>query len=150
MKNISGIIRELTALSEDKIIPISVDFDSTVVISQYPNIGMDNGNVVSILKRWIEEYNVGIILYTMRDGKSLEEAVNWFKEREIPLYGIGENPTQHNWTTSRKCYSIFCIDDHNIGVPLINDKENGKLYVDWDKVNDIVEPMLKEIKEKWK
>ena len=63
MKNINGIIRELKYLSKDKIIPISLDFDSTVVISKYPNIGKDIGNCVEILKRWVEQYNVGIILY---------------------------------------------------------------------------------------
>lgn len=150
MKNISGIIRELEALSNDKIIPISVDFDSTVVISKFPNVGVENGNCVDILKRWIKEFNVGIILCTMRDGKYLEEAVNWFKERDIPLYGIGKHPTQHLWTTSDKCWSIFSIDDHNVGIPLINDENSGKLCVDWEMTNYILEPILQEINEKWK
>lgn len=150
MKNISGIIRELKYLSKDKIIPISVDFDSTVVISQYPNIGKDNGNCVAILKRWVEQYNVGIILYTMRDGKQLEEAVNWFNERNIPLYGVQYEPNQHTWCSSNKCWSIFSIDDHNVGVPLINDEESDKLCVDWEKVNELLEPILIKINEQWK
>ena len=86
----------------------------------------------------------------MRDGKQLEEAVNWFNERNIPLYGVQYEPNQHTWCSSNKCWSIFSIDDHNVGTPLINDEESDKLCVDWDKVNELLEPILIKINEQWK
>ena len=67
------------------------------------------------------------------------------KEKEIPLYGIGENPTQKNWTNSNKAYGIFNIDDINVGCPL--KFEDGKYLVDWDKIVEILEPKLKELNE---
>ncbi|MFN5345612.1 MAG: hypothetical protein ACK44N_01860 [Bacteroidota bacterium] len=44
-------------------------------------------------------------------GNYLTEAVNWFNENGIPLYGILTNPTQHTWTTSPKTYAQLYIDD---------------------------------------
>lgn len=35
-------------------------------------------------------------------GMFLDDAVNWFKQNDIPLYGINENPTQKTWTNSPK------------------------------------------------
>ena len=122
MKSVNGLKLELEKLSEMKmnkpIIPICVDFDSTMVLSDYPYIKKENGNCSEILKRWVKEYNVGIILNTMRSDEHLQIALDWINEKEIPLYGIGENPTQKHWTNSKKAYGIFNIDDINVGCPL--------------------------------
>lgn len=148
MKTISGTKKELERLSElnknkNMIIPILVDFDSTMVLSDYPYILKENGNCSEILKRWAEKYNVGIILNTMRSGEHLQIALDWIKSKGIPLYGIGENPTQKNWTESKKAYGVFNIDDINVGCPLIY--EGGKYLVDWDKIVELLEPKLKEL-----
>ena len=147
MKNIDELKLELKTLSEMKkskpIIPICVDFDSTMVLSDYPYVKRENGNCSEILKRWVEEYNVGVILNTMRSDEHLQIALDWIKEKGIPLYGIGENPTQKYWTNSKKAYGIFNIDDINVGCPL--KLEDGKYLVDWDKIVEILEPKLKEL-----
>jgi hypothetical protein len=65
-------------------------------------------------------------------GDYLTDAVNWFKERDIQLYGINENPTQKDWTTSPKSYANLYIDDASLGCPLIYGRERP--YVDWDAV----------------
>jgi len=149
MKTIEGTKDELKRLSEMKekrsIIPILVDFDSTMVLSDYPYIKKENGNCSEILKRWVKEYNVGIILNTMRSDDHLQIALDWINEKEIPLYGVGENPMQKYWTNSNKAYGIFNIDDINVGCPLIY--EGGKYLVDWDKIVEILEPKLKELSE---
>lgn len=147
MKNIKELKEELERLSEYKngklIIPICVDFDSTLVISEYPNIICENDNCSEILKRWTTEYNVGVILDTMRGGVDLDIALNWCNEKDIPLYGILENPNQHNFVCSTKCYGIFSIDDRNIGCPL---KQNGKeKVVDWGQIVQLIEPILIEL-----
>lgn len=146
---IEKMIKELSFFQEDKVIPISVDFDSTLITASYPSVGEPNGSCVSILKHWVETYNVGIILHTMRDKKPLEDAINWFKMYDIPLYGINDNPLQNKTSSSRKVYSILDIDDHNVGIPLMYDDKTNKVVVYWEEVNDIVEPMLKKIREKW-
>jgi hypothetical protein len=73
---------------------------------------------------------------------TLQDAVNWFKQNNIPLWGINENPeqTQSGWTNSNKQYAQLYIDDAALGCPLIYDWGVQRPFVDWIKV----EKMLKE------
>lgn len=110
---------------------IVLDFDGTVVVHSYPKIGRDIG-AVPILKDLIENGHK-LILFTMRSGQELDDAVNWFKENEIELYGIQKNPTQHMWTSSPKAFGDLIIDDAALGCPLVY-SENERPYVDWVEV----------------
>lgn len=111
---------------------IGIDFDGTVVKHKYPIIGEDIG-AVPILK---ELTNNGhrLILNTMRSGKELDEAVNWFKENNIELFGINNNPTQYTWTSSPKVYAHIYIDDAALGCPCKFDEVSHRKYVDWEKI----------------
>ena len=126
------------------VITICVDFDGTVVEHCYPYIGEESPNCSEIMKRWIDEYQIGFILDTMRDGKELEEAIEWFEEREVDLYGVGKNPTQEEWTSSNKCHGHFSIDDRNIGCPLMIGS-NGHPMTDWNKIVEEYEPIIKDL-----
>lgn len=65
----------------------------------------------------------------------LTDAVNWFKENEIELYGINENPSQKEWTRSPKAYGHLYIDDAALGCPLeVNKELSDKPFVDWKAV----------------
>lgn len=110
---------------------IAIDFDGTCVTHDYPNVGTDIG-AVPVLKQLVKDGHE-LILYTMRSGKELDDAVNWFKKNEIPLYGIQQNPTQKSWTNSPKCYAQLYIDDAALGCPLVL-STNKRPYVDWEKV----------------
>ncbi len=123
---------------------IAIDFDGTCVTHSYPEVGKDIG-AVPILKKLVENGHQ-LILWTMRDDdldiledNHLSQAVNWFKENNIELYGIQENPTQNEWTLSRKCYAQLYIDDAALGCPLTSNKDLSKRpFVDWK----LVELML--------
>lgn len=128
-------------------ITIAIDFDGTVVEHRFPFIGKDNEHCVEILKNWCNSYDIGLILDTMRCGKELEDAVNWFRDKEIPLYGISKHPTQETWTTSPKCDAHYSIDDRNVGTPLIMDSDGYRTKVDWLKLNEMFEPILKQFKK---
>lgn len=116
-----------------KKLPIVVDFDGTVVKHHYPYIGEDCPHCVETLKKWTDN-GVGIILDTMRSGKDLEAAKKWFKDNDIPLYGVGAEPNQKEWTDSPKAYGILSVDDRNIGVPLV-EEEGERPYVDWKEID---------------
>lgn len=92
---------------------ICIDFDGTCVTHEFPKVGKDIG-AVPVLKKLVEAGHK-LILFTMRSnrpvpnetgdptimdvtGMFLDDAVNWFKQNDIPLHGINENPTQKNWT----------------------------------------------------
>lgn len=109
---------------------IAVDFDGTCVTHEYPNVGKEIG-APQVLKK-ITDAGHKIILFTMRSGKELQDAVNWFKQNNIPLFGINENPEQHTWTESPKPYAHMYIDDAAFGCPLIfNDEISSRGFVNW-------------------
>jgi hypothetical protein len=81
-----------------------------------------------------------LVLWTMRCDKFLADAVNWFKENEIPLWGIQTNPLQSSWTSSPKAYCEIYIDDAALGCPLKYDKSiSTRGFVDWEEVESILE-----------
>ena len=114
---------------------IVLDFDGTVVKHAYPAVGEDIG-AVPILKRLVAN-GCNLLLNTMRSHDSagvdtLQPALDWFAQREIPLYGVNENPTQKEWTSSPKVYGNIYIDDGALGAPLKADAD-GAAYIDWSK-----------------
>ena len=114
---------------------IVVDCDGTVMTHDYPRIGKDIG-AVPVLKELIKNKHQ-LILFTMRSGKKLDDAVNWFKENEIPLFGIQTNPTQHEWTDSPKAYGQLILDDAAAFAPLRLDLSySNRPFIDWDKMRD--------------
>lgn len=112
---------------------IGIDFDGTCVTHDYPGIGKDIG-AVTVLKRLVKAGHK-LILNTMRSGVKLQEAINWFKENGIELYGANENPTQKNWTQSPKVYAHLYIDDAALGCPLKMDSNlSNRPFVDWEAI----------------
>lgn len=118
---------------------IAIDFDGTCVTHDYPNVGKDIG-AVPVLKKLVDSGHL-LILWTMRshnrkDGTDpLQDAIDWFSEHGIKLYGIQKNPTQDTWTSSPKAYAQLYIDDAALGCPLIyNSDFSNRPFVDWIKV----------------
>ena len=121
---------------------IVVDFDGTCVTHDYPKVGVDIGSV-PVLKRLVAAGHY-LILFTMRSEmgvksgqftSGLTDAVNWFKENDIPLFGIQTNPSQHSWTDSPKAYGHLILDDAAAFAPLINNpKISNRPFIDWTKM----------------
>lgn len=113
---------------------IAIDFDGTCVTHDYPRIGKDI-NAVNVIKKLVANGHK-LILNTMRSGKELKEAINWFKKNDIELYGANENPTQKKWTNSPKVYANLYIDDAALGCPLKMDLSiSDRPFVDWEAVS---------------
>lgn len=111
---------------------IAIDFDGTCVTHEYPNVGKDIG-AQFVLKELIRNGHE-LILYTMRSGRELQDAFNWFYDNDIELWAINNNPGQKLWTKSPKIYANLYIDDAALGVPLIKDKNVERPYVNWESV----------------
>lgn len=113
---------------------ICIDFDGTCVTHDYPAIGKEIG-ATPVLKQLVADGHQ-FILWTMRSGQPLAEAIDWFQERDIPLYGVQKNPTQERWTASPKAYAQLYIDDAAFGCPLVVDKEiHDRPFVNWRAVS---------------
>lgn len=115
---------------------IAVDFDGTVVKHKYPSVGETIEGAVDNLRKLTAKGH-RIVLWTMRHGKELEDAVKWYEQNEIPLFGINNNPEQKEWTESPKAYAQLYIDDSALGCPMKFDKEMN-WYVDWKRVNELL------------
>jgi hypothetical protein len=122
---------------------INIDFDGTCVTHDFPKVGKSIG-AEKVLKR-LTDNGHQLILFTMRSdrteakpvidptiqnvtGKFLTDAVNWFKENDIPLYGIQKNPTQFNWT------ALGCPLKYNLEI-------SERPFVCWEKVELYLENM---------
>ncbi|MCR5818786.1 MAG: hypothetical protein K6F89_06810 [Prevotella sp.] len=97
---------------------IGVDFDGTIVEDRYPDIGEEIPFATDTLKMLIKEHH-RIILWTVREGKYLEDAVNWCRERGVEFYAVNrdypEETTDNNQYFSRKLKADLWIDDRNLG-----------------------------------
>jgi hypothetical protein len=114
---------------------IAIDFDGTVVTHEYPKIGKDIG-AVPVLKRLVNNGHL-LILNTMRNGEQLQEAVKWFSDNRIALYGINRDPGQEKWTKSPKVFAHLYIDDMALGCPLKFDAGIcNRPFVDWTIINE--------------
>lgn len=83
---------------------IAVDFDGTCVKHRYPMVGEDVDGAVSVLKELVRKGHK-IILYTMRSGDTLDDAISWFIDNDIELWGINRNPEQYGWSSSPKVFA---------------------------------------------
>lgn len=108
---------------------LAIDFDGTCVSDAYPDVGRDIG-AAPYLKQ-AADAGASILLWTCRSGKPLREAVQWFADNDIPLYGCNHNPEQYNWNypdePSPKAFAHIYVDDRAFGVPLVM----GSSHVDW-------------------
>lgn len=116
---------------------IAVDFDGTIVSHMYPKIGLDNPSAIRVLKKLIEQGHQ-LILWTMRSGEPLNEAVAYCEERGISFLGVNSNPNQSSWTTSPKQYADLYIDDAALGCPTQFDPNTQRQWVNWRDVEAIL------------
>ena len=66
---------------------IAVDFDGTIVEHCYPEIGQEIPFATDTLKMLIKDHQ-RLILWSVREGKLLEDAINWCRERGVEFCGI--------------------------------------------------------------
>ena len=115
---------------------IAVDFDGTCVTHDYPYIGSDIG--AGPVLRELVDAGYNLVLNTMRSGRLEKDAVRWFKENNIPLYGVNCNPDQKSWTSSPKVFADLYIDDAALGIPLKTSQTSTRPFVDWVEVRKLL------------
>ena len=97
---------------------IAVDFDGTIVTHKYPDIGDEIPFAIDTLKMLMKEQH-RVILWTVREGQLLEDAVAWCRERGLEFYAVNKDYPEERpeWNNhfSRKLKADVWIDDRNIG-----------------------------------
>lgn len=97
---------------------IAIDFDGTIVEHRYPEIGKERPFAIETLKRLINDRH-RLILWSVREGKLLDEAVEWCRQRGVEFYAVNKDFPEDSPATnpqySRKLKVELFIDDRNLG-----------------------------------
>ena len=97
---------------------IAVDFDGTIVEHAYPQIGEELPFATETLRMLIRDRHK-LILWSVREGELLDEAIQWCRERGVEFYAVNrdypEEVASHNRSYSRKIKADYFIDDRNLG-----------------------------------
>ena len=97
---------------------IAVDFDVTIVEHKYPKIGEEIPFATETLRMLIKEKHK-LILWSVREGQLLQDAIDWCRERGVDFYAVNkdypEEKVEYNNHFSRKIKADMFIDDRNVG-----------------------------------
>jgi len=95
---------------------IAIDFDGTVVEHKYPEIGKEMLFAFATLKA-LQDKGHKLILWTIRTGELLQEAVDYCEKNGIVFYAINKNYPEEilDEKTSRKLNADIFVDDRAIG-----------------------------------
>ncbi len=117
---------------------IAIDFDGTIVEDAYPKIGKEMIFAFDTIKR-LQADGHRLILWTYRNGRKLNEAVEFCKENGIEFYAVNKNYPEEEFDgkISRKIHADLFIDDRNIGG-----------FIGWTEIHKIVYNYEPEVKKK--
>lgn len=96
---------------------IAIDFDGTIVEHRYPEIGAEIPFAIETLKMLIKERH-RLILWSVREGELLEEAVEYCRQRGVEFYAVNKDYPEEKKTDkgyTRKLKVDMFIDDRNLG-----------------------------------
>lgn len=95
---------------------IAVDFDGTIVEHRYPAIGPEMDFAFATLKA-LQEKGHRLILWTIREGELLEEAVDFCRQHGVEFYAVNRNfpEEEYRQMEHRKLLADLFIDDRNVG-----------------------------------
>lgn len=96
---------------------IAIDFDGTLHMGVYPEIGIPMPYAIEMMCK-LRESGHYLITNTCRSGDYLVEAVNWMLEKGIPFDRINDNHPSGvvlHKSNSRKVFADVYVDDRQVG-----------------------------------
>lgn len=96
---------------------IAVDFDGTIVEDRYPEIGKERPFATATLRRLMEDGHKPI-LWSVREGELLREAVEWCERKGVCFISVNKDFDEDDTGSrhySRKLKADLFIDDRNVG-----------------------------------
>lgn len=96
---------------------IAVDFDGTIVEHRYPEIGKELPFATATLRKLMEDGHK-LLLWSVREGDLLKEAVEWCEKRGVRFVAANkdydEDDTDGRYYSRKLKVDLF-IDDRNVG-----------------------------------
>ena len=107
---------------------IAVDFDGTIVEHKYPDIGKILPGAFETMKD-LQKKEHKLILWTVRDGIELDEAVEFCAKHGIVFYAVNNSYPDEKYEKymSRKILVDVFIDDRNVGG-----------FLGWEKIRELM------------
>ena len=95
---------------------IAIDFDGTIVEHEYPKIGKPVPYAFEVLRKLQEEGRHTLLLWTVREGKLLDEAIEFCAKNGVEFFAANKNyPEEEDGDAPRKLMADVFIDDKNMG-----------------------------------
>ena len=106
---------------------LAIDFDDTLFEGSFPDIGEPKQDVIDKVKEFKNTGTCEIVLWTCREGKSLEEAVARCKEVGLEFDAVNANaPSQLKYMKEQekkgeslalhKIFANFYLDDRSYNI----------------------------------
>lgn len=95
----------------------AIDFDGTIVQNKFSDIGPANPEAIDFIKG-IQARGDKWILWTMREGDNLMQAMDWLAFRGLHPDAVNDNLPELKelyGNNPRKVFANVYIDDHNAG-----------------------------------
>lgn len=105
---------------------VAVDFDGVIARTDYPTIIGPIKENVDFIKH-LAEIGAVLVLWTCREDKELDEAVEFCKSIGLDFPYVNENPpfrVEKFGTNPRKVGADYYIDDKNVMPPIVYVGEN--------------------------
>lgn len=95
---------------------VAVDFDGTIVENNYPEVGKPMLFAFETLRE-LQKRGFILILWTVRTGKLLDEAIEFCRQNGVEFYAVNRNHPEEvmDTDTPRKLEVDVFIDDRNLG-----------------------------------
>ncbi|MEL4105638.1 hypothetical protein AAFA46_02185 [Oscillospiraceae bacterium WX1] len=101
----------------------AVDFDGTLCVNAFPDIGAPRHHIIDFIKK-CQARGDRIILWTCRSGPALDAAVTWCRAHGLEFDAVNDNLAEniacYN-NNSRKVCADFYIDDRNFPFDIAGD-----------------------------
>jgi len=94
----------------------AVDFDGTLCVDKYPEIGAPRRDIINFIKRRRADGDK-VILWTCRSGQFLEAALAWCVRHGLEFDAVNDNLADNvacYSNNSRKVCADYYIDDRSI------------------------------------
>ena len=86
---------------------IAVDFDGTIVEHRYPEIGREIPFAIDTLKMLSREGH-RLILWSVREGHLLDEAIAWCRERGLEFYAANKD-----YPEEERNHDHYLMEEHH-------------------------------------
>jgi hypothetical protein len=95
---------------------LAIDFDLTICMSEYPNLGPMRKDAAKIIRALYAE-GFGIVINTCREGHALSDAMHWLSDNGIPYHYVNCNfphLIEKYGADCRKISADMYIDDKGV------------------------------------